>query len=68
MLGTHIVLENSRDAGFFLRLCSRCNRDRIKTDGVDMGSKWVCGKCWRMKATRPSGAVAAFKAEKRRSA
>lgn len=67
MLGSHIILENSRDAGFYLKLCSRCKCERIKTDGVEMGSNWVCGKCWRGKATRPSGAVAALKAEKRRS-
>lgn len=68
MLGTHITLENSRDGGYFRQLCSRCQGERMKTDGVELGGgKWVCGKCWRLKATRPSGAVAAFKAEKRGS-
>jgi len=68
MLDTQIVLKNSRDGGYFLRECSRCGSERQKTDGVELGSgKWVCGKCWRMKATRPSGAMAALAAEKRRA-
>lgn len=69
MLDHHIVLENSRDGGAYLRLCSRCGCNRSKTDGVEMGQdKWLCGKCWRGKATRPTGAVAALAAEKRRQA
>lgn len=66
MLTDQIILDNSRDDGAYLQLCSRCGCNRSKIDGVDMGGKWVCGKCWRNKATRPQGAVAAFKAEKRR--
>ena len=67
MLGEQIILPKSRDGGAYLRLCSRCKCEQPKTDGVEMGAKWVCGKCWRSKATRPTGAMAALAAEKRRA-
>ena len=69
MLGSHITLDNSRDSGGYMRLCSRCGNKRAKSDGVEMGpEKWVCGFCWRSKATRPTGAMVAMAAEKRRKA
>lgn len=68
MLHDHIVLDGSRDGGAFTQLCSRCDTKRPKTDGVNLGARWVCGKCWRQKATRPQGAMAALAQEKRKSA
>lgn len=69
MLQENISLEGSRDISGYMSDCSRCHARKPTNDGVYLGkTKWVCGKCWRSKATRPTGAMAALAAEKRRSA
>lgn len=54
MLGNHIVLPGSYSASLDKVECHRCNQPKSKTDGVYMGSKFVCGKCWRTYATAGS--------------
>lgn len=67
MLDSHVILNNSRDGGAYLLSCTRCGSKRSKMDGVEMGAgKWLCGRCWRGKATRPDGAIAALAAERRK--
>lgn len=69
MLADHVTLNGSRDISGYMADCNRCNARKPTNDGVSLGSgKWVCGKCWRLKATRPTGAMAALAAEKRRKA
>jgi recombinational DNA repair protein (RecF pathway) len=66
MLDENINLNKSRDISGYTQTCSRCDTSRPTDDGVYMGQgKWVCGKCWRKRATRPTGAMAALAAEKR---
>ena len=65
MLGSQIILPGSRDINSQRCECSRCGLDKPVSDGVSLGSKWVCGKCWRSKATRPQGALQSLAAEKR---
>lgn len=66
MLEENIVLNKSRDISGYMETCSRCDGRKPTNDGVYLGqAKWVCGKCWRKKATRPTGAMAALAAEKR---
>lgn len=67
MLSEHINLERSRDLNGKTEHCYRCDQRRPMLDGVYMGGRWVCGKCWRIKATRPQGAFAALAQEKRKS-
>lgn len=63
MLGNSINLPGSRDVSGGKRCCSRCGNDRHQNDGISFGSRFVCGKCWRNKASRPEGAVAALAKE-----
>jgi len=66
MLTENLSLQGSRDISGYVATCSRCDVRKPTNDGVYLGkTKWVCGKCWRQKATRPTGAVAALAAEKR---
>lgn len=60
MLSEHITLANSRDAGAYRCMCSLCGLEKSKADGIEMGSKFFCGKCWRTRATRPQGAASAL--------
>ena len=69
MLTENITLDRSRDISGYSATCSRCDTYKPKDGGVQLSqTKWVCGKCWRLKATRPSGAMAALAAEKRKAA
>lgn len=68
MLSEHVVLEGSRDYDGKSRVCSRCDNARPTIDGVNLGTRWVCGRCWRNKATRPQGAIASLAQEKRKAA
>jgi hypothetical protein len=66
MLTENINLNQSRDISGYSATCTRCDVRKPKDDGVYLGStQWVCGKCWRLKATRPTGAMAALAAERR---
>jgi len=69
MLSENLSLEGSRDISGYLQTCARCGSDKPTNDGIHLSqTKWVCGKCWRLKATRPNGAMAALAAEKKRKA
>lgn len=64
MLGNHTTLPHSRDVNGFTETCMRCDMSKPKSDGVYFGTgRWVCGKCWRMKATRQAGAAASLARE-----
>lgn len=52
MLRSQIVLPGSLDLGPANNKCSKCGSMRQKNDGIYMGSKFVCGACWRLKAIR----------------
>lgn len=68
MLDQNIVLNGSRDISGYMATCNRCDGRKPTNDGVSLGSgRWICGKCWRQKATRPTGAMAALAAEKRKA-
>jgi len=67
MIENDITMPGMRDISGYSANCSRCEERRPIDDGVQISrSKWVCGKCWRLKATRPTGAMAALSAEGRR--
>lgn len=69
MLVDNVSLQGSRDISGYMETCTRCESRKPTNDGVYLGkTKWVCGKCWRSKATRPTGAMAALAAEKRKAA
>jgi ribosomal protein S27AE len=65
MIGSQIVLPGSSDINPRKHECSRCGLEKTISDGLSIGSKWVCGKCWRSKATRPQGALQSLAAESR---
>lgn len=46
----HIVLPGSLDKGHKRGECSRCGQEKTEADGIYMGSKFVCGYCWRRQA------------------
>lgn len=52
MIDTHIVLPNSRDFSLPADTCYKCEKPKSGSDGVYMGRKFMCGVCWRRKATR----------------
>lgn len=52
MLNSHIILPNSRDFALPANTCHKCEQVKSDTDGVYMGSKFICGACWRRKATQ----------------
>lgn len=56
MLNSQIVLPGSYDSGPPKSECSKCGSTRHDKDGVYMGSKFVCGSCWRVKAVVRSSA------------
>lgn len=65
-MNNEITLPGMRDINGRMAVCSRCDERKPIDDGVQLSqAKWVCGKCWRKKATRPTGAMAALSAEKR---
>lgn len=43
----HIVLPGSYDIGDNRNKCDRCGEVKPTADGINMGSKFVCGRCWR---------------------
>lgn len=67
MLGSHIILPGSRDINGHICECTRCGLDKPTSDGVYLGKKWVCGKCWRSKATQKQGALQAIAQENRKT-
>lgn len=50
MLNSPIILPGSLDSGPPVSECNKCGKTRPDKDGVYMGSKFVCGTCWRLKA------------------
>lgn len=56
MLHTQIVLPGSLENGLPRHECSRCGNKRQRNDGVQMGSKFVCGGCWRSQAVKKKSA------------
>lgn len=35
-----------------LRMCSKCDRDRIPEGGIEMGpGRWICHACWNRKTS-----------------
>lgn len=50
MLHSQIILDGSLDSGPATFECNKCKKLRQEKDGVYMGSKFICGSCWRMKA------------------
>jgi len=68
-MNNDITLPGMRDISGYMQTCTRCDGRKPTNDGVYLGkAQWVCGKCWRSKATRPTGAMAALAAEKRKAA
>jgi hypothetical protein len=66
MMENDITLRGMRDISGRMANCSRCSERRPTDGGVELGpARWVCGKCWRTKAARPLGALAALAAERR---
>lgn len=66
MLNENIVLPGSHSFSLQTGSCYRCGCDRTITDGVDLGpQKFICGRCWRTKATRKAGALAALKSDRK---
>lgn len=57
MLTTSINLPNSYDHGPCKFLCAKCGSNRPEKDGVYMGQKFICGSCWRLKATKKANAA-----------
>jgi hypothetical protein len=29
-----------------MRVCGRCDKERVPEGGITMGGKWVCAVCW----------------------
>lgn len=56
MLNSQIILPGSSDSGPATVECNKCGKTRHDKDGVYMGSKFVCGSCWRLKAVVRSNA------------
>lgn len=68
MLSESIVLPGSHTFSINREHCYRCGQERSVSDGVDLGpQKFVCGRCWRSKATRKHGALAALKQDRKPS-
>ena len=41
-----------------LRMCSKCGQMRIPEDGIQASpTRWVCGSCWRQRASAPATPV-----------
>lgn len=46
--------------------CYKCGTERTLSGGVDLGpQKFICAGCWRSRATRSQGALAALKASRK---
>lgn len=68
MLNENIVLPGSHSFSLNREHCYQCGAQRSVSDGVDLGpQKFICGRCWRTKATRKSGALAALKSDRKTS-
>jgi hypothetical protein len=67
MLDGTMNLPGSHDLGTRKIGCYKCGRERLNGGGVDLGpAKFICGECWRLRATRPNGAVHSLKKEGKR--
>lgn len=58
MLSEHITLPRSQSFKLPSKVCSKCKLEKSPSDGVEMGPKFYCGRCWRNSAPRGSAGLA----------
>jgi hypothetical protein len=38
--------NSNKSSGRPLRLCGKCDNERVPEGGIDMGHRWICAVCW----------------------